>query len=133
MQETIPAARHGKKRALQIRTPSGWKVAGKLLSIRGDWCFYREVTKKTHAFHAFDAWSIQASLLPVLEADNVKWFYQYDKQAGQMLRISLEDLKEKAVERNFGEGKQLYVSTKYFEPVSIPPARKWNKQVELVA
>ena len=33
-----------RERALQIKTPSGWKVAGKLLKVRGEWSFYREVT-----------------------------------------------------------------------------------------
>lgn len=84
-QTARPRVKHGKERALQIKTPSGWKIAGKLLSIRGAWSFYREVAKGTHAFHQFDAWSIQASLLPVLEADNVKWFYQYDMLAPNTL------------------------------------------------
>ncbi|MCL6611202.1 MAG: hypothetical protein K6T66_06655 [Peptococcaceae bacterium] len=64
----------------------------------------------------------------------MKWIYQYDRQAGQMNRISLADFKEKAVERNFGEGKQLYVSTKYFELVpNMGPVKKWINSVELVA
>lgn len=132
-QTAKPRVRHGKERALQIKTPSGWKIAGKLLSIRGDWSFYREVSKGTHAFHQFDAWSVQAVLLPVLEADNVKWFYQYDKQAGQMSRISLKEFRAKAVERDFGEGKQFYVSTKYFKPIKMGPIKKWIDRVELVA
>lgn len=126
-----------RERALQIRTPSGWKVAGKLLSIRGEWSFYREVRKSAHAFHTFDAWSIQACVLPVLEKDGVRWIYQYEwdaqGHAGQMTRISVRDFKDKSVERDFGEGKQLYVSTKYFQPVQIPRVWKWINSVELVA
>lgn len=117
-----------------IKTPSGEKIAGKLLAINGEWCFYREVTKGRHAFRTFDAWSIQASLLPVLEADEVRWIYQYDRQAGQMYRIGLEVFKAKAIERDFGEGKQLYVSTKYFELVpGMGRITKWINSVELVA
>lgn len=123
-----------KERALLIKTPSGEKIAGKLLTINGEWCFYREVSKSAHAFRTFDAWSLQASLIPVFEQDEVKWIYQYDRQAGQMSRISLADFKEKAVERNFSEGKQLYVSTKYFEPLpKMGPVKKWINSVELVA
>lgn len=123
-----------KERALMIKTPSGDKIAGKLLMINGDWCFYREVSKGRHIFKTFDAWSIQASLLPVLEADGVKWIYQYDRQAGQMYRIKLEEFKKKAVLRNFGEGDQYYVSTKYFEPVpNMGLVKKWINSVELVA
>lgn len=122
-----------KERALMIKTPSGDKIAGKLLTINGEWCFYREVTKGRHAFRTFNAWSIQASLLPVLEADGVKYIYQYDRQAGQMNRISLADFKAKAVLRDFGEGQQYYVSTKYFEPVNMGPIKKWIKPVELIA
>lgn len=122
-----------RERALQIKTPSGWKVAGKVLAIRGEWSFYREVSKGAHAFHTFDAWSLQACLLPVLKADGVKWIYQYDRQADQMTRISLSDFEAKSVERDFGEGKQLYVSTKYFTPVKMPRVRKWINSVELVA
>ncbi|SMB97826.1 hypothetical protein SAMN00808754_1968 [Thermanaeromonas toyohensis ToBE] len=123
-----------RERALMIKTPSGEKIAGKLLTINGEWCFYREVSKSRHAFKTFDAWSIQASLLPVLEADGVKWIYQYDKQAGQMYRIKLEEFKKKAVLRNFGEGEQYYVSAKYFEPVpGMERITKWINSVELVA
>lgn len=122
-----------KERALMIKTPSGEKIAGKLIMINGDWCFYREVTKGCHAFRTFDAWSLQASLLPVLEADDVQWIYQYDKQAQQMYRISLAEFKAKAVLRDFGEGEQYYVSTKYFQPVKMGPVKKWINSVELVA
>lgn len=123
-----------RERALMIKTPSGEKIAGKLLMIGGEWCFYREVAKSRHAFRTFDAWSIQASILPVLEADGVRWIYQYDRQAGQMYRIGLDAFKAKAVERDFGEGKQLYVSTKYFEPVpGMGRITKWINSVELVA
>lgn len=123
-----------RERALLIKVNGKERVVGKLLTINGDWCFYREVLKTAHAFRTFNAWSIQASIISVLEADGVKWIYQYDRQAGQMNRISLADFKEKAVERNFGEGKQLYVSTKYFELVpNMGPVKKWINSVELVA
>lgn len=123
-----------RERAFQIKTPTGWKTAGKVLQIKGEWCFYREVTKSHHAFHTFDAWSLQAILLPVLEEDNVKWIYQYDRESNKMYRISLDDFREKSVERDFGEGKQLYCSMKYFEPVpGMKRIRKWINSVELVA
>jgi hypothetical protein len=122
-----------KERALQIKTPSGWKVAGKVIKIEGKWCFYREVSKSRHAFHTFDAWSIQASLIPVLEKDCVEYIYNYDRQSGKMYRIRLDEFIDKSVERDFGEGPQLYVSTKYFEEVDMKPIKKWIKDVELVA
>ncbi len=123
-----------RERALQIKTPTGWKIAGKLLKIRGEWCFYREVIGNRHAFRTFDAWSLQSILLPVLEADGVQWIYQYERHADRITRISLADFKEKSVERTFKEGTQLYVSTKYFEVVpNMKRIRKWINSVELVA
>ena len=121
-----------RERALQIKTPSGWKVAGKLLKVRGEWSFYREVTTRM-MFRQFDAWSIQETLIPVLRDDGVAYIYQFVKDTGEMLRISLEDFLEKSVERDFGEGKQLYVSDKYFKRLKMKPIRKWIKATELVA
>lgn len=123
-----------KERAFKVKTGRNWRVVGKVLYIRGKWSFYREVKRAQHAFRTFDAWSLQANMLPVLKADGVKWFYQFDMETGQMSRISLDDFDKKSVERDFGEGKQLYVSTKYFEPVSnMARIRKWINNVELVA
>jgi len=123
-----------KERAFQIKTPSGWRVAGKVLNIKGEWSFYREVTKSQHAFHTFDAWSLQSILVPVLQQDNVKYIYQYDRQAGKMYRILFDEFVDKSVERDFGEGKQLYCSTKYFKEVpNMSRIRKWINSVELVA
>lgn len=123
-----------KERAFQIKTPTGWKIAGKVMMIRGEWSFYREVKKAAHAFHNFDAWSLQSTLLPVLKRDGVKWFYQYDKESRKMYRISLKDFEDKSVERDFGEGKQFYCSTKYFKEVKgMRRIKKWINSVELVA
>ncbi len=123
-----------KERAFLIKVNRKERIAGKVMRIRGEWSFYREVTKSAHAFHTFDAWSLQSTLLPILKEDGVKWMYQYDKQAGKMYRISLKDFDDKAVERDFGEGKQLYVSTKYFKEVpGMRQIKRWIKQVELVA
>jgi len=123
-----------RERAFEVKTPTGWKVVGKVLRIKGEWCFYREVTKSAHAFRTFDAWSIQAVLLPVLKDDGVKYIYQFDHQTGKIYRISLKDFEEKSVERDFGEGKQLYVSTKYFDEVpGMGRIRKWINNVELIA
>ncbi len=33
-----------RERAFEVKTPTGWKVVGKVLRIKGEWCFYREVT-----------------------------------------------------------------------------------------
>lgn len=103
-----------RERALMIKTPSGEKIAGKLLVINGEWCFYREVAKARHAFKTFDAWSIQASLLPVLEQDGVKWIYQYDRQAGQMYRISLGDFKAKSRAEGLRRGAAILRKHKVF-------------------
>ncbi|AEE91177.1 conserved protein of unknown function [Tepidanaerobacter acetatoxydans Re1] len=123
-----------KERAFQIKTPSGWKVAGKVLNIKGDWCFYREIYSAKHAFHTFEAWSLQSILVPVLQADNVKYIYQYDRESQKMYRILFEEFVDKSVERDFGEGKQLYCSTKYFSEVKgMKRIKKWINSVELVA
>ncbi len=127
----LPAKK--KERAFQVKIGRKWRVVGKALYIKGEWSFYREVSKGEHALRTFDAWSLQANMLPVLKADGIKWFYQYDLEAGKMARISLKDFGDKSIERDFGEGKQLYVSTKYFEPVKMGRVRKWIKNVELVA
>ena len=122
-----------KERAFKVKTGRSWRTVGKVLYIRGEWSFYREVKRSEHALRTFDAWSLQANLLPILKADGVKWFYQYDMETGQMARISLKDFEEKSVERDFGEGKQLYVSIKYFAPVpGMGRVRKWINDVELV-
>lgn len=122
-----------KERAFQIKTPSGWKVAGKVLKIRGEWSFYREIYSAKHAFHTFEAWSLQSILVPVLQADNVKYIYQYDRETQKMYRILFDEFVDKSVERDFGEGNQLYCSTKYFKEVKMKRIRKWINSVELVA
>ena len=123
-----------KERAFQIKTPSGWRIAGKVLKIKGEWSFYREIYSAKHAFHTFDAWSLQSILLPVLEDDGAKWIYQYDRETQKMYRISLADFRDKSVERDFGEGMQFYCSTKYFEEVKgMRPIKKWINSIELVA
>lgn len=128
----LPAKK--KERAFKVKIGRNWRVVGKALYIKGEWSFYREVKKGEHALRTFDAWSLQASVLPVLKADGVKWFYQYDFEAGEMARISLKDFEDKSIERDFGEGEQLYVSTKYFASVpGMGRVRKWINDVELVA
>ena len=122
-----------KERAFQIKTPSGWKVAGKVMKVRGEWCFYREIYNGKHAFHTFDAWSLQSILVPVLQQDNVKYIYQYDRESQKMYRILFDEFVDKSVERDFGEGNQLYCSTKYFKEVKMSRIRKWINSVELVA
>jgi hypothetical protein len=122
-----------KERAFQIKTPSGWKVAGKVMKVRGEWCFYREIYNGKHAFHTFDAWSLQSILVPVLQQDNVKYIYQYDRESQKMYRILFDEFVDKSVERDFGEGNQLYCSTKYFKEVKMKRIRKWINSVELVA
>jgi hypothetical protein len=122
-----------KERAFQIKTPSGWKVAGKVLKIKGEWSFYREIYNGKHAFHTFDAWSLQSILVPVLQQDNVKYIYQYDRESQKMYRILFDEFVDKSVERDFGEGNQLYCSTKYFKEVKMSRIRKWINSVELVA
>lgn len=77
-----------KERAFQIKTPSGWKIAGKVLFIKGEWSFYREIYNCQHAFHTFEAWSIQANLFETLEKDGVRWICQFDKESRKMYRIS---------------------------------------------
>ena len=122
-----------KERTFTMKIGNTWRTVGKVLYIKGEWSFYREVKRSEHALRTFDAWSLQANLLPILKADGVKWLYQYDIETGQMARISLKDFEEKSVERDFGEGKQLYVSTKYFALVpGMGRVRKWIKDVELV-
>jgi len=116
-----------------IKTPSGEKIAGKIIFIRGKKCFYREVRKSNHAFRRFDAWSIQSCVLPVLQEEEVEIIYQYDRGEEQMLKITLIDFLEKAIERDHGEGKQMYVSTKYFKPLKMKRIRKWINDIELLA
>lgn len=122
-----------KERAFQIKTPTGWRVAGKVLKIKSEWCFYREIYSAKHAFHTFDAWSLQSILVPVLQQDNVKYIYQYDRESQKMYRILFDEFVDKSVERDFGEGNQLYCSTKYFKEVKMKRIRKWINSVELVA
>ena len=122
-----------KERAFKVKTGRSWRVVGKVLYIRGEWSFYREIKRSEHALRTSDAWSLQANLLPILKADGVKWFYQYDMETGQMARISLKDFEEKSVKRDLGESEQLYVSTKYFASVpGMSRVRKWINDVELV-
>lgn len=123
-----------KERAFLIKVNGKERIAGKVMRIRGEWSFYRELYSAKHAFHTFDAWSLQSILLPVLEGDDVKWIYQYDRESRKMYRISLEDFRDKSVERDFGEGKQLYCGTKYFEEVKgMKQIKKWINSIELVA
>ena len=122
-----------KERAFQIKTPSGWKVAGKVLKIKGEWCFYREIYSAKHAFHTFEAWSLQSILVPVLQQDNVKYIYQTSSAIPYRNRILFDEFVDKSVERDFGEGNQLYCSTKYFKEVKMSRIRKWINSVELVA
>lgn len=120
-----------RERALMIKTPTGEKTVGKIILHRGKPIFYREVHKSSHAFRRFEAWSIQASVLPVLQEAGVEQIYQYDRDEG-MNKISVQDFLEKAVERDHGEGKQLYVSCKYFTPLEMARIRKWVNNVELI-
>ena len=121
------------ERAIQVKTPRGWKTAGKLISISGEWCYYRDVNTKDK-FQKFDAWSIQANIIPILVADGVKRIYQYVKDKREVIVITLDDFIDKAVERDFGAGRQLYVSDKYFTPVpGMKKITRYIQQVELVA
>lgn len=123
------------ERALLAKIKGKELTVGYLMEINGDWCFYREVVKDKDMLKKFNAWSIQASILPVLEEDSIAWIYLWDKQAKRMSRIKFADFKEKAVERDFGAGRQLYVSEKYFEPMPgmERAKRKYINSVELVA
>lgn len=122
-----------RERAIQVKTPRGWKTTGKLLNINGEWCYYRDISTKDK-FRRFDAWSIQASIIPILQADRVTKIYQYVKDEKQVVMITLDDFINKSVERDFGAGKQFYVSAKYF--TLVPGMKKITKYVqatELVA
>ena len=119
------------EKALMIKTPSGEKTVGKIILHRGKPIFYREVRKANHAFRRFEAWSIQSSVLPVLQEAGVEWIYQYDRDEG-MEKISVQDFLDKAVERDHGEGRQMYVSCKYFTPLKMGRIRKWVNNVELI-
>ncbi len=120
------------ERALMVKTPSGEKIVGKIVLLQGKPVFYREVRKTDHAFKRFDAWSIQSCVLPILQESGVQDIYQYDKGQG-MSRIGVADFLEKAIERDHGDGKQLYVSTRYFTPLKMGRIKKWINSVELIA
>ena len=121
------------ERAFKIKTPTGWKVAGKVMMINGEWCFYREMYSSKHKFNTYNAWGLQSILLPVLKRDGVKWLYQYEKKSKRMYRISLKDFEEKSIEEDYGDGKQLFCSEKYFKEVKMKRISKWVNSIELVA
>jgi hypothetical protein len=123
------------ERNIQVKTPTGWRTVGRVVDINGVPSFYREVSRSKHLLRTFSAWGMQASLLPVLEESGVKWFYLYDKESKQTVRISIDDFRDKSVKRRFRDGgDQLFVSEKYFTLVpGMKRISKRPKQVELVA
>jgi len=123
----------GSERAFKIKTPAGWKVIAKVMRIKGEWSFYREMYEPDHKFNTYNAWGLQSILLPVLKQDGVKWLYQYEKKTKTMYRISLKDFEEKSIEQDYGEGNQLFCSTKYFKKINMKRINKWINSIELVA
>ncbi len=62
------------ERNIQVKTPAGWRIVGKVVDINGVPSFYREVSRSKHLLRTFSAWGMQASLLPVLLFVSEKYF-----------------------------------------------------------
>ena len=76
--------------------------------------FKKIVDRRKHLLRIMDAWGIQSTAIAEIINDGGEWLQVFDKHDGILYEISIEEFKKRAVERDFGDGKQLFVSRKYF-------------------
>jgi hypothetical protein len=100
---------------IYVDAPRGERLAGRILDDNGTFIFCKKVKRNISIFRKLNAWSIQYSVMPLLEANDVIYICFWDDDDERMYRIKLAFFKEKCLVRNFGNGTQCYVNDMHFE------------------
>lgn len=77
--------------------------------------FRKKVYGSKHLLKLMDAWGIDSSIIRHLQLEKATQVRIKDMETDTVYAISLDDFMLHSVERDYGAGKQLFVSRKFFE------------------
>lgn len=94
---------------LTCDSPQGKRHVGQIV---GDQ-FVKTVSKSKHLHRVLNAWAIDAETIETLPA-TVRGITIKEREEGKTYRVSLETFREKAISRDFGYGRQLFLPLEYW-------------------
>lgn len=98
-----------------------YKIGGKTIGSydEGTKTFIKHVNRRKHLLRIMDAWGIQSTVVHSLSDRGCIALRIVDKADGIIYELPLQEFLAHAVERDFGDGKQLFVSRKFFKQYAI--------------
>jgi hypothetical protein len=87
---------------------------GYVIGTLKDGKFRKKVVKDRHLFKIFDAWGIDSQVVEDLKKEKTEEIRILETTEDVVYSVPLEQFIEHSVEKDFGDGKQLFVSRKFF-------------------
>ncbi len=76
--------------------------------------YKKRVHLSRHLLKIMDAWGIDSEIVKMIQKEGCKEIETIDVENNVVYRISFDDFMAKQVERDFGAGKQMFVSRKFW-------------------